>query len=318
MGGILDNRVVQELLAGTVGGCTGILVSQPFDVIKVRLQSTVVTAAADPTRRLSVLGELMHGVRTEGAVALYRGVGPPLVANGILNAVLFSAYGAGLRMLGTAEGATPTGQAAFLAGSYGGLWTSAISVPTELVKVRQQVEVGRTQTSSLRIIRGIVAEKGWGGVFRGGVATVARDAWSFGVYFWTYSAMKSVLLEALGGGGGGGDGSDGGPVAEARGIRHEVGEAAAVCLSGAGAGVIAWTVCYPIDSVKTIIQTEAHVAINSPATEWFRLLMATSRDRLWRGYSACVARSIPLNGVTFFVYEYSLKMMRDNTPAALS
>lgn len=304
---LLQNEVVQELLAGTVGGCAGICVSQPFDVIKVRLQSTAAARSGPSSataRPPSVISELLRGFKAEGAVALYRGIAPPLVSNGVLNAVLFAAYGGSLRFLGaSSDGSDASASTVFLAGSMSGMCTSAISIPTELIKIRQQVEAGRTQTSSMLITRRIVADSGLLGLYRGGIATVARDAWSFGVYFWTYNELKVGLLAAWGGGS---------VESDAEKTASPVGEAAAVCVAGAVAGVIAWTVCYPIDSVKTIIQTSEHVSTGSPVTEWFRLLMATPRDRLWRGYRACVARAIPLNGVTFLFYEFSLKLMRQS------
>ena len=36
--------IVKDLLAGTTGGCLGIVVSQPFDVAKVRLQTIDATS----------------------------------------------------------------------------------------------------------------------------------------------------------------------------------------------------------------------------------------------------------------------------------
>eukprot|EP00038_Savillea_parva_P026688 m.55745 g.55745 ORF g.55745 m.55745 type:complete len:337 (+) comp7623_c0_seq1:446-1456(+) len=324
--GWLSDEVITELLAGTIGGCAGIAVSQPFDVLKVRQQSCSMRAAAPtvlpipaaggtaslpiigtaahplPTTGTgahgSLIGELIAGVRRDGIVSLYRGIGPPLVANGALNAILFASYGQALRWLNVPHGGdVPVpGYASFLAGSYGGVWTAVISVPTELLKVRQQVEVGRAQTSALHIARGIVAEKGFTGLYRGGIATFARDSWSYGVYFWVYNEFNKLLVPAWG--------------RRKDGTTAPVGEAAAVCVSGGTAGVIGWAVCYPIDTVKTMIQTAEHTSKGSPLTEWFRLLMATPRSKLWCGFGACVARTLPMNSVTFLCYEYSVKIMR--------
>jgi solute carrier family 25 carnitine/acylcarnitine transporter 20/29 len=147
-----ESTIARELLAGTIGGCAGILVSQPFDVIKVRLQAGSAVKLVDPAGTalsggrvavpsVGIARNLIEGWKREGALSLYRGIGPPLLANGAINAVLFSTYGAGLRWRGveSPEAATPAD--AFVAGTYAGLCTTAISIPTELIKIRQQAEV---------------------------------------------------------------------------------------------------------------------------------------------------------------------------------
>ena len=101
-----ESDVARELMAGTIGGCAGILVSQPFDVIKVRLQAGSAVRIVDPALTATlpesgarivvptqgIVKNLMEGWRREGVVSLYRGIGPPLLANGAINAVLFSTF----------------------------------------------------------------------------------------------------------------------------------------------------------------------------------------------------------------------------------
>jgi hypothetical protein len=59
--------VVEELIAGTIGGCAGIAAGQPLDTIKLRLQ-----AAGTPYR--SAFRCLVDTVRLEGVAALYKGM----------------------------------------------------------------------------------------------------------------------------------------------------------------------------------------------------------------------------------------------------
>ena len=53
-------------MAGTVGGMAGICVSQPFDVIKVRIQAGSTAAPAASSASQSVWSALRMSLRTEG------------------------------------------------------------------------------------------------------------------------------------------------------------------------------------------------------------------------------------------------------------
>ncbi|GAA5800466.1 hypothetical protein HPULCUR_005896 [Helicostylum pulchrum] len=70
-------KAAQDLIAGTVGGWAQVIVGQPLDTIKVRLQTQpsppLYKNATDCFRQL---------VKQEGPKGLYRGVMPPLAGIG--------------------------------------------------------------------------------------------------------------------------------------------------------------------------------------------------------------------------------------------
>lgn len=108
--------------------------------------------------------------RTEGFRALYRGVIPPLMGVGGINAVLFGSYGLTARALGVERNHLTLPQV-FFCGSVGGFASSNISVPTELLKIRAQTLKSTTDlqsggTSTWREARRLVHAHGPFALFR--------------------------------------------------------------------------------------------------------------------------------------------------------
>ena len=88
------------------------------------------------------------------------------------------------------------------------------------------------------MFRHIYSQEGVRGLFRGFSATALRDTPSYGVYFLTYEYTIDQLVDA----------ND----------RHTA--LWPMLLAGATAGCVSWLSCYPVDVVKSVIQTESAVA----------------------------------------------------------
>ncbi|RMJ09212.1 hypothetical protein CDV36_011158 [Fusarium kuroshium] len=67
--------MVNDLIAGSVGGTVGTLLNTPFDVVKSRIQSTTGTKEALPW----VWSGILKVYREEGVKALYKGLVPKIV-----------------------------------------------------------------------------------------------------------------------------------------------------------------------------------------------------------------------------------------------
>ena len=76
-------------LAGQLAGMVGLSVVHPIDTVKIRVQ-------ANGGRAMSTASSL---VKRDGPLALYRGIGAPMVAYGLINAVAFSTNTAVVRTL---------------------------------------------------------------------------------------------------------------------------------------------------------------------------------------------------------------------------
>lgn len=77
------------LLAGGSAGMLNWLIAIPFDTVKSRMQSAVGTG---PAATRGLIATARHVVETEGAPALYRGVGPALLRAFPANAACFWGY----------------------------------------------------------------------------------------------------------------------------------------------------------------------------------------------------------------------------------
>ncbi|EDQ92149.1 uncharacterized protein MONBRDRAFT_23012 [Monosiga brevicollis MX1] len=267
---------------------------------QVRLQTAHTPGA-------TIMGTVLNIARQDGLLAFYRGVGPPLLGVGALNAILFSAYGATSRLLSAgahrdshsygvimASGSSNWVHISASPGTVAGGFCSLISTPTELLKCRVQLaqREGHGQTSTWRELVKIFRTKGPQGVFKGTGITMLRDAPSFGAYFIIYEYFRRLTyrLEA-------------GPV-----------EAFAVAIFNGGmAGALSWLTVYPLDVIKTHLQTQD---LDRPrytgVVDCARQLYRTHGLRVFgNGLASCLLRAFPLNGVTFAVYELSSNLLKD-------
>ena len=134
----------KDLTAGTIGGVSGVVVGQPMDTVKVRLQTN---AAYRGTWHC-----LSTTAAREGPLALFRGVLPPIFANAPINATVFAAHGAAIRHLQQRKGAQGDHSSLqwydhMLAGSLAGAAQCLFATPNELIKIKQQGQPGRQATT---------------------------------------------------------------------------------------------------------------------------------------------------------------------------
>ena len=119
------------------------------------------------------------------------------------------------------------------------------------------------------------------------VITAVRDIPSFAVYFSLYEYSKAWLSQGQ---------PDGACDWQ-------------ILASGGLAGVVAWASIYPLDTVKTIIQSQpASGGISAnPVTAWRQVTAGVGGHAvLWRGFSACCLRALPLNACAFWGYEFTI------------
>ncbi|KAG5916189.1 hypothetical protein E4U42_007782, partial [Claviceps africana] len=82
-------QTARDLFSGAMGGIAQVLIGQPFDIVKVRLQTTTQYAGAAQAAA-SIY-------RTEGALAFYKGTLTPLLGIGACVSVQFGAFHAARR-----------------------------------------------------------------------------------------------------------------------------------------------------------------------------------------------------------------------------
>lgn len=291
-------------LAGTIGGVSGIVCGAPFDIVKVRQQNA--TARATPGM-VSLLRDI---VKAEGVTSLWKGASAAALGQAPNNAVVFGTYGYVLSLVQSrgwfadpapgaataarADAGRPSYAQLYVAGCAAGFLQTIPLAPFEHVKVQQQVYAqGTRHLGVAESARAIFAAAGARGLWRGWVATFWRDCPTYGVYFSTYEACKRNLGPA------GGSGSDPPPWV--------------LLAGGALAGAASWVLALPADTLKSRIQA---APMGAPAAQLrlaplARALYAEAGVRgFFRGLGPCLLRSMPVNAVTFYAYEWALLALR--------
>ena len=163
---LVDNKEVwKDFISGVVGGVSGLVAGQPFDVIKCRLQSS------DMTFRQVYIG-------INKPFGFFSGMASPIYGVAAVNAILFTVYGS---LTG------PSLWDVYWAGCCAGLAQSVLAIPIELTKIQSQIH-GK---SSIHHFKRIFKEQRLKGLYRGSLATILRDTPSYGIYFAVYEGLCS-------------------------------------------------------------------------------------------------------------------------------
>lgn len=253
-----------DFWASYVSGALGILVGNRLDVLKVKAQAA--TGARIPTTTL----EPEQGIRR--FTALFRGAAAPILGYGALNSILFMSFNRSLKLMDpsifdyTKLAGVDLGKI-WMAGAIGGLATFVVSAPSEFIKCRAQLAVDG-QMSSYGVLKDTWKHGGIRGLYYGGTITALRDSFGYGWYFFSYELTKRLLLSRQ---------AD--PF-----ISPTAGE---VLVSGGIAGVITWVSIYPLDVIKTRLQTQP-----SWNVEQQRLLPGASTATRTELSSMSIARGI--------------------------
>lgn len=285
---------LQSLVAGGVGGVCAVLTGHPFDLVKVRCQSNQARNATDAVAHILKEARAASGPASVNAVrGFYRGVVPPLLGVTPIFAVSFWGYDVGKKLVthfpysaseSTAANATKkelsTAQMA-AAGFISAIPTTLVTAPTERVKVVMQTTQGKTLFADAA--RQIVRTQGFQSLFKGSLATLSRDGPGSALYFASYEVCKEFLNKMSG---------------------HKSGELSItnVCISGGLAGVLMWAVVFPIDTVKTQLQSSSK---RQSMVEVTREIYRTRGGikGFFPGIGPAMLRSFPANAATFLGVE---------------
>ncbi|EGR31242.1 mitochondrial ornithine carrier protein, putative [Ichthyophthirius multifiliis] len=161
----------------------------------------------------------------------------------------------------------------FVAGAVDGAFLS----PFELIKIRRQLQSNQQcqKEGILQIIRCIYKDKGILGFFRGCSSTVLKESFGNSIYFYSYYYSVS-LLDKL------------------NERKSEKVRSFDSFLCGSFSGVAYWLFIYPIDTIKTIIQSHDK---NIPNVFQYTkdIIQKDGFYRLYRGICPVLIRSIPSN-----------------------
>ncbi|KIM78825.1 hypothetical protein PILCRDRAFT_10769 [Piloderma croceum F 1598] len=294
------SKTVKDLTAGTAGGMAQVLVGQPFDIVKVRMQTA-------PTGTYNGMMHCAGGIlKNEGPLAFYKGTLTPLLGIGVCVSIQFGVleyskrYFAGRNLAngkGGMGGKDLSAGQLLVAGVLAGLANGVVSGPVEHIRIRLQTQSdkNRLYNGPFDAMKKIYSAHGVAGIYKGQGVTLLREATGYGVYFLAYEKLMQREMAQ-------------------KGIKREEISPTHAVLYGATAGYALWAVIYPIDMVKSRIQTDGF----SPSTgqkyksavDCVRIAWRADGIRAFtRGLGPTLIRSPFANGATFLGFEMANRLL---------
>uniref|UniRef100_A0A7S2XPF0 Mitochondrial carrier protein n=1 Tax=Attheya septentrionalis TaxID=420275 RepID=A0A7S2XPF0_9STRA len=289
---------------GAVGGTCNVLIGQPIDMVKVRMQTMPPPPSSSIWRpsvpKMGTFGTLRSVLASDGIAGLYRGVGPPLVAAAPIFAITFASFD-------LAKNAILQGQDRFLtplestfAGGFTGLAMLIIRAPTERVKCLMQVQSTSSATgiertfykSSMDCVRKLYGEGGMRNLYYGSLATAIRDVPGNMAYFGTYELLRRKIStwEQI-------------YYRKWDTVDENYFSITATMLAGGFAGVANWIVALPFDTLKSRLQTSRFGQYTGVGHVYRELMIREGPKALFRGLAPALIRAFPANTATFLGVE---------------
>ncbi|KAK3348310.1 mitochondrial carrier domain-containing protein [Neurospora tetraspora] len=291
-------QTAKDLFSGAVGGIAQVLIGQPFDIVKVRLQTS--------TQYSSALTAAASIYKNEGALAFYKGTLTPLLGIGACVSIQFGAFHSARRFL---EQRRSEGDKSFIpgvsnlsygeyyaAGAFAGVANSVISGPIEHVRIRLQAQphgAGALYSGPWDCVRKLSAQAGGvlPGLYRGEVVTVLREAQAYGLWFLAFEWLMNA------------------DAARNKIDRKEI-PSYKIALYGGLAGEALWLGSYPLDVVKSKMQTDGfgstqkYKSMRDCFGQTFR---QEGMRGFWKGIGPTLLRAMPVSAGTFAVVEMTMR-----------
>lgn len=271
-----------------------LLLGQPFDIVKVRLQ----TSTAYPNA--IVAAQSIY--RNEGAFAFYKGTLTPLVGIGACVSVQFGAFHQARRRFeeynlsrnSAGGGGLSYGQY-YLSGAFAGVANSVISGPVEHVRIRLQTQphgAGKLYSGPLDCMKKLSAHQGvLAGLYRGEAVTILREAQAYGVWFLAFEYMMNA--DAL-----------------RNKIERKDISSYKIAFYGGLAGEALWLSSYPMDVVKSKMQSDGFgegQRYKSMRDCFGQTYRAEGLRGFWKGIVPTLLRAMPVSAGTFAVVEMTMR-----------
>lgn len=242
----------------------------------------------------------------------------------------------------------------FVAGAVGGLATWIISTPTELIKCRAQAHAKTyinnnhaTQTSpsppphhhllqnnsstnnisSWKIAKSILRHEGIRGLYFGGVITALRDSIGYGFYFWTYKFTTSSFSQLMDNFSSSSS-SPSSPFSVPSIFGNKDVEVIKMLICGGIAGIATWVSVFPLDLIKTRVQTQLpdyellkknkngnslKIRGRMTAMQIFQSAYTNETSRVFfQGMGVCCVRAFLVNAVQWSIYELIMQRFNDS------
>lgn len=266
--------------------------------VKVRLQSSNAYSGT--------LDCITRTIRDEGPLALYKGSLSPLLGIAFCVSIQFATLENMKRYFHSVNDLDGHGHLPlsatqlYVAGGVAGVANSFVSGPVEHIRTRMQVQSKVSMagsdfyTSTADCFKKIYGRFGVQGVYKGQAVTMLREWQGYGAYFLAYELLVQRAMHQSN-------------------IQRKDLSVWQVMSFGALAGYAMWIPAFPLDNLKSRIQTDSL----TKADRKYKSLMDCVRvvlkcegvAGLYRGFVPCMLRAAPVNAATFVAYEAALSLL---------
>ena len=262
--------VWKNFVAGYISGVVNVMSGQPFDNCKIKMVNS----------GKSLLWTFSNTLKTEGPFALWKGSIFPILGFGFCNSIIFSVNeSVKYQFKKQSNDAKLKFQHFFLAGAFSGLANTVVSSPMEHLRIRMQNDVGnKLYHGSYDCFKKIYSQHGLKGLYKGTTICAIREFFLYGFYFAGYECLKQW------------------------GSREDT--LWLMTIGGLG-GVAGWLGGFSFDNIKTRIQTDS---FENPVYKNFNDIKRVLKfNELTKGFSAGFVRGFPVNALTFYSFELSMR-----------
>jgi len=292
----MTGRGPKDVCAGTFAGLVGTVIGHPLDTIKVRLQTQYTgqyTGMVDCFIKIT---------KTEGFLALYRGMTAPIVSLTILNSLSFGVYGQAKnlikKVLSTENLSVPH---YFLSGSLVGIACGFVSTPFEMVKVHLQLDNVRERKykGSRHCAWHLLRNHGLKSLYYGFWVNMIREMVFCTIYFGLYENLKefSRTLYVK---------------------RYQLPDDTrtpdlAILFCGGISGVCAWFGSFPLDVIKANVMSQS---LPDPKNKYVNARHAIQQrwkvkgiKVFYSGVGPSLIRAFFVSGTRFSAYEFAIRAL---------
>ena len=280
--------LIKGFLSGGFGGMCLVFVGQPFDTIKVKLQ----------TAKPGMYSGMLDCARKTGVKSLYAGMLAPLLGVPFVFATYFLGFEWGQDIAAAMEGVEKkdlsTAGICF-AGGFSAIPGTTLMVPGDRIKVMLQAQTNRAgppkYNGPIDAAKGIVRNEGFRGLYRGTMLTLARDGPGSVAYYGGYTILMRKLVELSGG-------------------DKDKLSVPAILTAGGLAGVCNWLVAVPPDTIKSRLQSaEPGRYPGGPRQIVSELIAKEGILSVYKGLGPALVRAFPANAACFMGVEVSRKFL---------
>jgi len=284
-----------DFLSGSIAGVVQVLLGQPLDMMKVRMQT-------NPAEYRSLIQTAKKIFNSEGPLSFYKGTLSPLCGISFCVAIQFSANEVAKnffinRNYNNKSNNNPNSLSVLqyiYSGIFAGFCNSFAISPVELFRIKMQVQ--SKDSASKYSGTGDCAKKifqsyGIRGVYQGLCSTLLRECPAYAIYFGIYETLMQKSLKNYKN-------------------KSEI-PLFHIMTYGAISGVFLWVGTFPFDVIKSRIQADSidDRKYKSIMQTFNYIVKENGVAGLYKGLPPCLVRAPFINAATFLTFEISSKQL---------